>query len=74
MGSPRTEAGSEARALRAIEGQTVRAELFDGQEFEARELLSSGGVETLSLLGDGKDILVSKPHVTLARGRGRPVR
>jgi hypothetical protein len=68
---------SEARALRAI-GQTERVELCDGRGFEDCELISSEGpgVETLWLLVDGKDILVSKRQVTLAGpgAQGRPVR
>jgi hypothetical protein len=73
----KTSAGSEARALRAIEGQTVRVELCDGQGFEDCGLVSSGGpgVETLWLLVDGEDILVSKRQVTLAGAgaQGRPL-
>jgi hypothetical protein len=69
---------SEARALRAIEGQTERVELCDGRRFEDCELISSEGpgVETLWLLVDGKDILVSKRQVTLAGAgaQGRLVR
>lgn len=69
---------SEARALRAIEGQTERVELCDGREFEDSELIYSEGpgVETLWLLVDGKHILVSKRQVTLAGAgaQGRPVR
>lgn len=69
---------SEARALRAIEGQTERVELCDGREFEDSELIYSEGpwAETLWLLVDGKDILVSKRQVTLAGAgaQGRPVR
>lgn len=69
---------SEARALRAIEGQTGRVELCDGREFEDSELIYSEGpwAETLWLLVDGKDILVSKRQVTLAGAgaQGRPVR
>lgn len=69
---------SEARALRAIEGQKERVELRDGRGFEDCELISSGGpgVETLWLLVDGEDILVSKRQITLAGAgaQGRPLR
>ena len=69
---------SEARALRAIEGQTVRVELCDGRGFVDCELVSSGGpgVETLWLLVAGEDILVSEQQVTLAGAgaQGRPLR
>jgi hypothetical protein len=69
---------SEARALRAIEGQTERVELCDGREFKDSELIYSEGpgVEILWLLVDGKHILVSKRQVTLADAgaQGRPVR
>lgn len=56
---------SEARALRAVEGQTVMIEMRDGRRFEDCELVSSGrlGVETLWLLVDGEDIMVSTPEV-----------
>jgi hypothetical protein len=68
---------SEGRAPRAIEGQTERVELCD-RGFEDCELISSEGpgVETLWLLLDGEDILVSKRQVTLAGAgaQGRPVR
>ena len=65
--------------MRAIEGQTVRVELRDGRRFEDCELVSSGGpgVETLWLLVDGEDILVSKRQVVTVAGagvRGRPLR
>ena len=70
---------SEARALRAIEGQTVRVELCDGRRFEDCELVSSGGagVQTLWLLVDGEDTVVSKRQVVTVAGagvRGRPRR
>ena len=56
----------------------MRVELCDGRGFEDCELVSSGGpgVETLWLLVDGEDILVSKRQVTLAGAgaQGRPLR
>jgi hypothetical protein len=63
---------SEARALRAIEGQTVIVEMRDGRRFEDCELVSSGGpgVQTLWLLVDGEDIMVSTPEVVTLAGTG----
>jgi hypothetical protein len=63
---------SEARALRAVEGQTLMVELRDGRRFEDCELVSSGGpgVDTLWLLVDGEDVMVSTPEVVRVAGTG----
>ena len=73
------ESTSKARGMRTIEDQTVRVELRAGRRFEECELVSSGvtGVETLWMLVDGEDVLVSKRQLVTVAGagvRGRPLR